>query len=233
MSDETKQPVPGQGVGTPAGTASSATQSQEAVPQAQEPASQQGTAEAKPVTTVDLAALREELKREIQSQVDKRDAKVREKLSAFDTSIAQLKAAGKELPESEVKDLRAKVAQQARDEAATEEPITPQAKDPFDLTQWDQSDPAVQVVLQAQTEAKMTINSADPESKMIDRSSAAKWIKSNLAALEAKSNRLKESPVPPNEPKPTAPAAARIPPSGGVPTTPAASASDYWKGAYK
>lgn len=237
MSDDVKQPVPGQGAVSPVVQASGAGQSGTPAESAQEQASQQGTEEAKPVTTQDLAAMeariREETRREIQSQVDKRDAKVREKLSAFDASIAQLKIAGKELPEAEVKDLRAKVAQQAREEVDSEITSPSSVPDWTDVSKWDQTDPIVSAVLDAQREIGIVLTADMPEAKSVIRDQGPrKFLKSYEEQLIAAKNRLSASEkVQPT--KPSAPPAARIPSQGSSGGQPAGSGRDLLERAHK
>ena len=210
MSDLTKAEVPGQGVGTPAEPASSATQSQSAVTQAQEPASQQGT-EAKPVTAQDLAALREEFKREIQSQVDKRDTRVQARLTQIDNAVKTLRDGGQEITDETVKALKAKAATEAMIEPAPE-PIA-QPDDPFDTKQWLQDDPATREVIQMQLKAGIAIKGDMPEAKMIVRNgNPFDFVRSYDAALKAAKDRLSAStPTPTKTP---APSAARIPANG-------------------
>lgn len=228
MSDVTKAEVPGQAVGTVVAPVSAEGQSRAAVTPGQEPASQDGT-EAKPVTAQDLQALEERLGKQIQSQVDKSSARVQKKLAEVDQAVAVLRASGREITDADVKTLKQNAAAQAMIEPEAE-PITPAENDPFDAGKWNQSDPAVQVVLQAQTDAKMTINADDPEAKMINRTNAAAWIKSNLAALEAKAVRLQSASN--VETKTTSPAAARIPAKGGAPLPTYKTAKDLWEKAH-
>jgi len=226
MSDLTTANVPGQGEGTPPEPTSVAAQSPSAVKPATEPTSQEGT-DAKPVTAQDLATLREEMKREIQSQVDKRDTKVREKLTAFDASIEQLKTLGKPLPEQDVADMRVKVAEQARTEAVTESIAQP--NDPFDTKQWPNEDPVTLEVIQLQKTAGIEITGDMPEAGMIVRNgSPFAFVRSYEAALKAAKDRLSASTTT-TEPKPTAPPAARIPAGGGSPASENMTGREYLK----
>lgn len=236
MSDAVVQPVPGQGAVQPVVQASVAGQSGTPAESATEQASQQGTVEAKPVTTQDLAAfearIRDETRREIQSQVDKRDTKVREKLSEFDKSIAQLKAAGKELPEAEVKDLRAKVAASAREELDSETTAPAPAQDWTDVSQWEQSDPIVQAVKDAQKEIGIALTADMPEAKSVIRNQGPrKFLQTYEAALTAAKTRLSASEqVQPKQP--SAPPAARIPSTGSA-SNPVKSGRGYLEDAHK
>jgi hypothetical protein len=228
MSDLTKAEVPGQGVGTPAEPASSATQSQSAVTQAQEPASQQGT-DAKPVTAQDLASLREEIKREIQSQVDKRDTRVQKRLTDIDTAVATLRGGGQQITDEEVKSLKLKAAADAIIEPATE--AIAQPIDPFDTKQWPQNDPVTGEVIRMQTEAGIEIKGDMPEAKMIVRNgSPFVFIRSYDAALKAAKDRLSASKTETKQ-QPAA-AAARIP-ATGTSSTSSRSGYDLLKDARK
>lgn len=232
MSDLTKLTVPGQGVGTPEAQVSAQVQSPSAVPPAQEPASQEGTEEAKPVTAKDLEALREELRREVQSQVDKRDTKVREELKRFDASIAQLKAAGKELTEEEVNTLRVKVAEQARTEAVSES--IAETNDPFDTKQWPQDDLASQEVIALQKKAGIEIKGDMPEAKLIDRQHGPfAFVRSYEAALQAAQERIQSASTTTETKPPSAPASARIPAASNTPSSPNMTGRGYLREANK
>jgi hypothetical protein len=210
MSNLTTAEVPGQGVGTPAVPASSATQSQSAVTQAQEQASQQGT-DAKPVTAQDLASLREEMKREIQSQADKRDTRVQARLTQIDQAVKTLRDGGQDITDETVKALKAKAATEAMIEPAPE-PIA-QPNDPFDTRQWPQQDPVTRKVIQLQAQAGITIKGDMPEAALIVRNGdPIDFYESYKVAVAKAKDRMSASTQ--TQPKPSAPSAARLPATG-------------------
>lgn len=230
MSDDGKQVViPGQGEQPPVQT-SGEEQSREAVTQSQEPASQEGIDENRPVTAKDLAAIKEEIRRETQSMVDKRETKVQARFKQIDEAVATLRKGGKEITDADVKVLKQNAAQEAMLE---EEPadVSTGGEDPLDASKWNPADPATQKVLDMQLKYEMEITSDMPEAKMIEQGKGRiAFVKSYEAALKAATARLSNSGT--TETKPNHPA-ARIPPTGGKPgEAPAKSASEYWNKAY-
>lgn len=233
MSDAILQPVPGQGAVPPEVQASGAGQSGTPAESATEQASQQGTEEAKPVTAQDLLALEERIAKQIQSQVDKGEGRaVKKAVAEVKASIETLKAAGHEISDKDAQALMSNAIQKATiAEATAEEPSAQSAQDWTDVSQWDQSDPIVQAVKDAQKEIGIALTAEMPEAKSVVRNQGPrKFLQTYEAALITAKARMSAS----EETKSKSTPAARIPAQGGSSSgTPASSASDYWKEAYK
>lgn len=232
MSDEVKQTVPVQGEGTPGAQVSAQVQSQDAVTPGQEPASQPGTEEAKPVTAQDLQALKEELSKQIQSQVDKSSTRVQKRLAEIDQAVAVLRKGGREITDADVKTLKQNAAAEAMIEPE-QESIAEQTADPLDAAQWDQNDPVTRRIIELQLQYGMEIKGNMPQAAKIERGKGAvAFVKSYEAALkEAVGGQSSASTT--TETKPTTPPAARIPASGGSGGTPAKSGRELLGRAHK
>ncbi len=225
MSDQVAQPVSGQAAGTAPAPASSPMQSQTAVPQGQEQTSQNETVEAKPVTAQDLQALEERIAKQIQSQVDKRDARVNKRLTEIDDAVKVLRASGREITDADVQTMKQAAAAKAMTEPE-QEPIVQQTADPLDAAQWDPTDPVTRKIVELQLQYGRKITSNMPEAAKIVRGKGAlDFVKSYEDALKA----ITSTPPQATEPKPTVPPAARIPAGSNVPPAPNMTGRGYLK----
>jgi len=210
MSDTVEPKVPGQVAGTTEAQVSAQTQSQSAVQQGTEPASQQGTDEGKPVTAKDLLALKEELSKQIQSQVDKSSSRVQKELAKIDEAVKVLRASGREITDADVKTMKQNAAAAAMIEPE-QEPIAQQTADPLDVRQWPQEDPVTSEITALQLKYRQAITSAMPQAaKLIRDKGPLEFVKSYEAALKEITSTHPQA----TETKPATPPAARIPAQG-------------------
>ena len=215
MSDEVKQTVPGQGVGTPEAQVSAQVQSQDAVTPGQEPASQQGTEEAKPVTAQDLRALEEKLAKQIQSQVDKSSTRVMKAVSEVEQAVSVLRASGREITDADVQTLKQNAAAKAMIETEPGEvPEGAVQPDPLDKSKWDSSHPVSRKVIELELQYGVDLKDVKRDGIVLGKGELA-FVKSVEEALKAASGQKSTS----TETKPTVPPAARIP-ATGTPTSP-------------
>lgn len=212
MTDQNTPTLPGQGVGTPVAPVSAQEQSQIAVKPEQDPVGQKGE-EAKPVTAADLAALKDDMYREIQSQVDKRNSRVQARVAEVENAVKILRDGGQEITDDTVKALKTKAAAEAMVEQTQSEVPTSGQPDLLDMNNWDPADPATRKIMDLQLEYGMEITSNMPQAAMIERGKGrVAFVNSYRAALEAV-KAASSAPTSTVQETKTTPA-ARIPPSG-------------------
>jgi len=172
--------------------------------------------EPKYVTAEALSAFEEKISRIVQSQVDKRDARINDRMKTFDQSLEQLKTLGKEIPAEEARALRVKAYEQAVGESSGGE--TSQAAgqpDPFALESFT-GDPYASEMLRLTQSQGVRLHRDDPEAaSVVTNQGGYAWAKSYESALKAKQERLASNPTNPTPPE-KAPPQGRIPSGGGT-----------------